>query len=367
MLTTATLLLATSLLVPPAGPSGPPKRIDVDCSVDGALERALTRAQRSKVGVDIFLHGICEGGVVIATDGVALRGATPDAGLVAPDPPADIQILVEIVGAQVYMRDLTLRGGDIGILADGQDAEAVLFNLELSDQSIGAYARNGAEMRILDSTVRDGDVGVLAQFDVLVVLQNTIVTGQDTGIAIFDRSRAGITNTTVENSRTGGLQLEGRCDAVIFGGTFRENSQVHIFAGGRSDITLLDNVVVGSETDTTQGALAVNEHSSITSFTTPEIHGDLHALDRGSLRIGNARVEGSLLVSTFSDALVKDAEIVEGVYCRTGSDVICSGSSTTPSVVDCPSTTCGEPSPASPSSNAPVEGLILRRPTIPTR
>ena len=354
MLSMTILLLVAGLSLSSAA-TGLPQQIDVDCRVDGELERALAVAEASN-GADIHLHGICEGGVVIATDGVTLRGVTPDAGLEAPDSDPDVQALVEVVNAQVSLRNLMLHGGIIGVLADGWDADVLLFQVELSDQQGGVFARNGADVRLLDSTVRDGSIGVLAQFNATVILQNTVVTGHDTGIVVFNESRVALTDSTVENNRTGGLQLGGRCDGFVSGGAFRENGQVHIFAGSRSDITLLGNPIVGTEEDSTQAAFGVNEHSTITSFNTPMIYGDLHVLDHGSLLIGNTTVEGYLIASIFSDAFVSNSEIVNGVFCDSGSDVVCAGSTTTPSVTGCPSPTCGA-APASAPGRLPLRAL----------
>jgi len=339
MLALAILLLAMDLAAAPVDVSESPTRIDVDCTIDGALERALKRAEKTD-GAQIFLYGVCEGGVVVTTDGVSIRGATPDAAIVAPDPPTEVEVLVHVVNAKVNLQDLRMTGSEIGVLVDGWGAEVNLFGIELADQSGGVFARSGAVARVFDSIVRDGDVGVLAQFDATLVITETTVTGHDVGVVVFNESRAALTDSTVENNRTGGLQLEGRCDAVVFGGTFRENGQVHFFAGGRSDVTLLQDVVVGSATDTTGVAAGVNESSSFTSYNTAVLHGDVTALDRGSLRIGNTTIAGSLIASIFSDALVSNTEVVGGIFCQDGSDVICKGGTTTPMVFECPSPSC---------------------------
>ena len=334
------LLLATGLSMLPAGGSAGdlPRRIDVDCGQDGALQRALDRAGKLD-RVDIHLYGMCAGGVVIPTDGVTLRGGAPGSGLEATD--ASLPVLVEIRNANVALRDLDLRGGEVGALADGSSAEVLLVGVDLAGQSGGVFARDGAEVRILDSSVRDGEVGVLAQSRAVARLQDTLVSGQDSGVAAFDGSRVALTDTVVEHNRTGGLQVDGRSEAFVSGGAFRENGQVHVYAGGRSDVTLGAGVVMGSESDSTGSALGVGDHASIASFNTPALHGDLTALDRGSLRIGNAVIHGDLLLSIFSDALVSNSAIEGIVFCDTGSDAICSGTASAADVIGCPSPTCG--------------------------
>ena len=145
-----------------------PERIDVDCAREGELARALKRAEKLG-GADIHLHGTCSGGIVIETDGVTLRGATPGSGFEISDPA--LPVLVEIRNANVALRDLDLRGGEVGALADGPSAEVLLVGVDLAGQSAGVFARDGAEVRILDSSVRDGEVGVLAQSRAVARLQ----------------------------------------------------------------------------------------------------------------------------------------------------------------------------------------------------
>jgi len=339
-----TIFVLAAMLSPVTGV--PADRIDVDCAVEGSLARALERAAQT-TGADVYLHGMCQGGIVIAGGSVTLRGATPDAGLTLDDGPGSV--LVGIENAQVSLRNLTLTGGEAGVLIDGGDAEVLLYEVEVGEHEVGVFARKGARVRIMNSLVRDGTVGVVAQFSAQATLFGTTVTGEDLAVSIANESAGVITDCTIENNLSGGLELRTLSQAYVQGSTFHENGQIHMFAGGRSDLTLGANLAIGSETDTTEFALGASEHASISSYSTPAIYGHASALDRGSLRIGNATIDGNLIVSIFSDALVSNGEIVDGVFCDKGSDVVCTGGTTTPSVQGCPSTTCGSSPTASPS------------------
>lgn len=357
-----TWLLAATVSVAQVSVPMPPRQIHVDCTIDGALQRALARAHRHRAA-DFVLHGICRESVVLTTDGVTIRGATPDSGLASPAAGGAFEPVVEVVDAQVSLRGMVVQDGYIGVLARGWDADVLLFDVHLVNNNGGVIASRGGTARLIDATVRDGEVGVEAQFNGELNLQNVVVSGHDTAISAFDKSRAALTDVTVENNRVSGVLASIRSDVNIVGGAFRENGQVHISSGRRSDVALLWDVIVGSEADGTQIALGAKDHASIESFTTPLIHGAVRGLDGGSIRLGNTMIEGVILLSQFSDAYVFNTEVSEGISCESGSDAVCQGSAI-PMVSGCPSPTCGAASSLTtePHLDAPEHFAMEARP-----
>jgi len=340
MLVLTAWMLATTISLTPMFGTEVSRRIDIDCESERALERALARAE--KLGeVDIYLHGVCKGNFVIATDGVTLRGATRESGLAAPAGHSSRLPVLEVVDAQASLRGLVVQGAEVGVFVHGWDAEVLLFEVDVHDQDgAGVVASRGAQVRLLDATVRDGSIGILAQSDSEVNLQNVVVNNQHVGVIVFDESFAALNDTTIENSREAGLNVGDRSDANIIGGVFRENGQVHVNANDWSNVTLMSDVMIGSETDTTPFALGVNRNAAIASFTTPVIYGDVSALVGGSIRLGNTVLDGNLAVVQFSNAHVRNAEITGSVVCVDGADAICK-QTTTGGVFDCPSSSCG--------------------------
>jgi hypothetical protein len=339
MLGTSTGLLAATLALSQVPVAQLPRPIEVNCSLPGALEHALARAMKAG-GAEILLHGVCVGNFTIATDGVTLRGATPDSGLAAPAGGSGFLPVVEVVDAEVALRGLTVRGGPVGLWAEGWGAELLLVGVDVFDHEAGVVASRGARARLIDSSVRDGVVGVTAQFDSVVNLQRVVVSGEESAVVAFDESDAYLSESTIENNRGAGVVATGSSTVVVGGGEFHENGEIHITAQDRSDVTLRLGVVLGSESDATPWALGANERSTITSYSTPEIHGDLYLLDGASIELGETVVHGSLDVWIFSNAYVRDAEIVEGVACSIGGEALCYDV-LSPSVSGCPSPTCG--------------------------
>jgi hypothetical protein len=348
------VLLATTLSV------NAQDRIEVTCESAGALERALNRAKNLKE-VDIILRGVCVGHYTIETDGVTLRGATPESGLAAPGESLGSFPVLEVIDAQASLRGLTVQGGSIGVWVHGLDAELLLVGVEVHGQeSVGAYADAGARLRLIDSTVRDSDLGVLTQSGSSANLQRVTISNHRVGVTVFEMSFAALNDTTIENCRTAGLSVHRRSDANVLGGLFRENGQVHLSAVDRSGISLLNDPTIGSETDSTEFAMGATRSSRISSFGIPAIYGDASALDRGSLRLGETILHGDLITSLFSDAHVRDAEIIGSIVCNDGSDVICSRTTTSGSV-GCASSTCGPPTAdATGRSSSTARGPIVK-------
>jgi len=359
-----TWMLAAAVLLAPTFGIEIPVRIDVDCEGDRALERALAEA-KGLLKVDIYLHGVCEGNFVIAGDGVTLRGATSESGLAAPEGGPGYLPVLEVVDAQVSLRGLVVTGGVAGVLVRGGDAEVLLYQVDVHGQDdVGVIASRGARLRLVDSTVRDASLGILAQSDSSINLQNVIVDNQDSGVVVTDGSFAALNDTTIENCRDGGLNVKHRSDANILGGIFRENGEVHVHAGDWSSVTLLYEVMIGSETDTTPYALGAIRYGTIASYTTPAIYGNVSALVGGSIRLGDTVLDGDVSLSQFANAHVRNSEITGIVFCRDGSDAICR-QTTTAGAVDCPSPSCGsEPAEAVDRAISIPEVPVLEVPSI---
>jgi parallel beta helix pectate lyase-like protein len=317
-------------------------QLDVDCAGAHALERALARAARLRT-VDLVLHGVCRGHFVIRRPGITLRGATGDSGLGPPPGDTGSAPVLEIVDVEASVRDLVVEGGTIGVQVRGFESDVLLFGVDVHGQQdgIGVYALRGGRIRILDSTVHDGHAGIVAEAGANINLQRVIVSDESTGVFVTGGSFAALNDTTIEDNREAGLNVGGRSDANVLGGIFRENGQIHVAANDWSGVTLVTPVTLGSDADATSSALGAARSSVIQSYSTPEIHGDVVALDGGALRLGNAVIRGDVVVLQFANAAVRDSEITGSVVCLDGSDAICSAT-TSGGVFGCPSSTCGD-------------------------
>ena len=322
------------------------RRIDVHCQRGDLLERAIARAARLGQ-VDIYLHGVCEGNFVIATDGITLWGATSDSGLAAPDGGANRLPVLEVDDAQTELRGMVVRGGEVGVVAHGWNADVSLYEVDVSGQipgGGGVYATRGAFVGLIGSTVRDGNVGIVADSSSEINLQSVVVKNLRLGVAVTGGSFAAFTDSTIANNSEGGLTVDYRSDANIFSTAFHDNGQVHINAGEWSEVNILSGVTLGSEGDTTPWSIGAIRGATIASYSTPAIYGNVSVLDGGSIQFGNAVLTGNLELSQFAKIYVRSATITGIVFCADGSDAICS-SVTTGGVLGCPSTTCGPPLP----------------------
>ena len=343
MLGPMTWMLATAVSLTTAPAVGAPKQIDVDCESGGALERALVRAEKLDK-VEIVLHGVCTGNFMIATDGVTLRGATPDSGIAAPRRNPSRMPVLEVVDARANLLGMVVQGGqgaDVGVFVHGWDAEVLLFNVDVHvEDGFGVFSERGAHVRLFDTTIRDGLVGVTTQFNSTATLSGVTVSNQRVGVIVFDKSSAGISDTTIENSSEVGLSVSRRSDVNVLGGVFRENGGVHVNARDWSSITLLFEPTIGSATDATPYALSALSHATIASYGTSAIYGNAFVSDGGSIRIGNTVLDGDLILVQFANAHVRDAEITGVVVCVDGSDAICR-QTTTAGAFGCVSSSCG--------------------------
>jgi hypothetical protein len=253
------------------------------------------------------------------------------------------------------LRDLAVRNGLIGVLAHGWNAELGLIGVDVETHEVGVLVSRGARARILDSTVRDGVVGIEAEDDSRVNLQNVVVSHHEIGVVAWSESDAVLNDTTVEHNTGVGVAAQMASRVLFWRGALRENGQGHVLVTDRSDLTLLDGAVVGSESDATAWAILADEHSSVKSYGSPVIHGDVSVIDGVSLRLGEVRLVGFVYATLFSDAHVRDAEVTDGIFCDDGADVICSDV-TTPIVDGCPSSTCG---------GGPEAGAVRSLPATP--
>lgn len=357
-----TWLLTSTLLLAPLPVAAPAGQIDVDCSDAAALERALARAE--KLGeVDVTLHGVCEGNFRIAGGNVTLRGATADSGLAAPaDDPGYLPVL-EVAGARASLRGMILRGGVVGVQVHGSEAELFLFEVDVHDQAdVGVVVSEGARGRLWDSAIHDGQIGIVVDSLGEINAQRVTVSQQREGVIVWNRASAVLSDTTIEHCVVDGLNVADRSDAIVYGGIFRENGQVHVNAVDRSTLRLVSGVTLGSETDATSYAMGAGRGSTVTSYGVPFIFGDVGVLDNGSIRLGETVLDGNLIVRLFSDVHVRNSEITGIVVCDDGGEAICSGT-TTAGVIDCPSPTCGSaPVGAIDPPPAPAEFPVVEEP-----
>jgi len=334
-----TCILAATVSMITTVSADAPGRIVVDCASPHALERALDRAKK-RAPVDIYLQGVCEGNYRIDTDGVTLRGVTSDSGIAAPAGGGGDAPVLEIEGAKVSLRGLLVRGGLIGVRVRGIDAEVLLFETEVYEQTgVGLIAEGNSSLRILDTTIRDASLGILVASGSSANLQRVTVSGQDVGIAVFDRSFSAINDSIIRDNRGAGLDVDNRSDVNIIGTTFHENGDVHVNANDWSSVRVLWGVTLGSATDSTRFSLGANRESTIMSYLIPEIFGGISVLVGSSVRFGEVTLHGDLSVIQFADAHVRHAEITGSVFCSDGADAICR-QTTTGGMFGCPSPSC---------------------------
>lgn len=190
----------------PAPPGPAILTVQVDCSSEDRLERALAQPAQELV---VELSGTCVGDLLIQRDRVTLRGVTPDATLAgdASNPaPA-----VTIRGSQVVrLEDLSIQGDLFGVRLH-QGASATFSGVELSGSQI---------------------IGVLIEENSSLVASNFSATGVGVfGTAVFDSS-----SLTVERSVD--LSFNG-----VVGLLMSTGASLH--PRGAASFTANDNGVVG--------------------------------------------------------------------------------------------------------------------------
>jgi hypothetical protein len=273
--------------------------------------------------------------------------------------------VIEIDDVATSLLHMVVRGA-LGVYARGWNAEVSLIDVEIDvsgGDGVGIAAARGAQVRLFEGAVHGGVVGIEAYDHGSVNVQRSLVTGSDTGVALLWGSAA-ITDSTIEGNHSAGLSAGIRSDVNVFNTTFRDNGQVHVSATDWSKISLNGAIVLGTDTDPTGHALGTARGGRIASYSAAVIHGDVSALDGGSLRIGNTVVEGDVIVALFSDAEIRNAETTGSVVCQSGAQALC----TQPAdggAFGCPSTSCGEPTAAA-ADRAPglPEVLVLDPPRI---
>lgn len=348
--------------VPSLDPGG---AIVVDCAAANALERALARVAKHRP-VEIRLEGVCRGAYRVESGNVTLRANSPGSGLEAGAANGDAPVL-EVAGAQVTLRGTVVRGGALGVHAHGADSEVLLVEIDLSGQSgIALYVENGASVRVLNGTIRDGgDAGVVLQTNVRGFFIDSAVRGFDAGMVVSDRSFAGISGTTIEDNRIGGLNVTSRSDVNVLGGAFRNNAQVHVNANDWSSVALLFGVELGSPGDPTEYAFGSARNSRVSCNSTPNVYGHVSALDRGSVRLYDTVVSGDVVSWVFADVALRNVTVGGIVACVDAGAAVCNQTSSA-GALGCPSPACGPALPAEASfSAAPEPFRIDDRPALP--
>lgn len=366
----ASLLLAVGIAlgpVPADVATRPPSiggAIHVDCADDGALQRALGQAGRLGGG-RIVLHGLCKGSHTVTVPNVTLAGADPDSGLVGDG----VRPVIVVDGVHVALVDLVVRDGYIGVLVEGWESSAYLAGVRLIGNYGGAIAGRGGELVVRDIEVTgDGVVGLEAQFDARLNVVGATVSGQDNGVVLFDRCRGALTDAVIEDNRDAGLAVFYGSSVNVFDSTLRRNGDIHVYAGDRSDVSLARDVTLGEDGDDTPFALFADDRSTIGSFASPDVRGDVYASANSSIGLGNATVSGAVVVASFSDGRLFNVEATDGVACDEGGRVSCRNV-TTPAVTGCDPALCAGPPPAGPTaSHRPPPELEARPfPTVRPR
>lgn len=314
----AAAVAAVASLAPVELPSVP-LPIVADCSRPQALEQALTRAAKQGGG-DIRVEGSCTGNYRIETDSVTLRGA-PGASLIAADPDAPV---VEVVAARAALRNLTVRGGVVGLYVHGTDHDVLLVGLTLRDNIEGAFADDRARMRVIDTVVEDCRFG-LSYRDADGNVSDSTIAADEVGISILSDARFALIDSVVRDHAGAGISVGGRSDALLIRSHFENNGQVHVNAIDYSTVSLLQETTLGVSGDETWFALGSGRRSTVSATTAGDVYGDVSSLSRASINLFNGVVHGDLLVQTFSDAHVINVEVTGQFICTGLSQALCSG------------------------------------------
>jgi hypothetical protein len=236
----------------PAGGAGP-QNVTVNCSAGQSVNQALSQTMGAPQ-VTITITGTCTEAVAINRDNVRLQAASPGDGITAP---AGAHSALAVNGAEgIFLENLTLRGGKVGLSVGGGSAvmgpglhvQGSETGVQITTASTGNFqqptidnaAVNGVSVTsggiasIHGGTINgSGANGVFAQGNALVELWNgTVVTGSvsqgvfgSAGIAANDGATIEAQGVTVKNTADDGVKAFNGGSINLGGGSVIENNQ----------------------------------------------------------------------------------------------------------------------------------------------
>jgi hypothetical protein len=335
-----------------------PQEVTVDCDAGDSLARALAKAVR-RPGTTIHVRGTCSGSFTVAAEGVHLAGdPTAPAVIQGPDDAIANRVAVlDVVAERFSMRDLTVRGGWIGVWAHGGTrSQANVIGSTFEDNYGGVLVDAGSYASILNSTFQSNEVGVAVQFGSRgSIVECDIRDSGLYGVDVFDNSAAGVFRSSVSGSGSAGIAASIGSRLGIGEGTLSENGGAHAVALDQSWLRIGPNATLGSGGDGTQLAVFLDDTSILRSFSGVELWGDVFASGGCHLSLGAIVLHGSLWLDEFADANLSRTEVEGTVECSRGADAFCDNG-VTAAVVGCASA-------APPCSAAPPRSDDSKRPT----
>jgi len=225
------LTLIPELTQGPPGPPGAgiPERatVEVDCGAGQLISPAL---QTSALRLLILVRGICEESISITRDDVQLVGVEEGAGA-GLSSTSTSQNLVYVSGRNVLLRNLSLKGGRVGLGAGG-GASFRAFDLDISGATWGVQASNSIgefrDCRVHDNTNDGFNLHTGSSFS----LSGTDVYGHVVGVGAGDGAQVEVgQGVTIRDSSWVGVWVANSTVHII-GATVTRNPQGVFLAWG---------------------------------------------------------------------------------------------------------------------------------------
>ena len=242
------------------------REVNVNCKDGETVADAFTQAPASG-RFTINIIGICQESVTIKRDDVTLRGASPGDGLQLP---SGTGIVLHIAGARrIYLKQLTLKGGDQGLWVLGgspfsasdlhiSGAASVGLHLEANasgfisnsiienNGEIGIDASQGGTLRIFGGLIDNHSHYGISASGGAVSLHNGVVVKRVNFMALEASSGGSIDidDAIVENNKIGGVAMDGGIITVGGSGTIIRANERGLTAQGGGSITVGDGVTI---------------------------------------------------------------------------------------------------------------------------
>ena len=194
-----------------AGPQQP-HTTSVNCAAGQSIQAALNAAPVN-LPLTVNITGTCTEAVTIPRDEVNLVGASPGAGITAPNPnvsPLTVQ------ATHVSISGLTVTGGWNGIQTM---AGAVLAagNIHISSAHVGVWVGDGSSATLFQATIdQSRQAGLVVASGASADTTNSTISGsafngitvQSAHLALFNTTVTGTGSSSADKSHGGGIGVE---------------------------------------------------------------------------------------------------------------------------------------------------------------
>lgn len=224
--------------------------VAVDCDAGGALGPALASL---KPGDVLSVQGTCRENIVIPAD---FHDITVDGqGKATVAAPNARQPAVQVLGREITLKGLTVRGGQFGIainrgataiIENSTMEEAALSGLEVSQNSFGRIVNNTMRHNKLNGILVLGSasvhIGVLQTGD-RSPQPNVIENNGGDGIMVMRSSTARIIGNILSGNERNGLTVQQASHADVAGNAINANHEHGISVAGNSGVNLADSAM----------------------------------------------------------------------------------------------------------------------------